>query len=525
MSSRLGGTRRTIALVAAGAVALLAASGSNGQARTSAAPQAVVAPSIPGVAGLPGPIAPTATTAANLGLLGAAPDTGIPGTRFTLSGNGLPAGKSVAIEWVTANVTWQLDVRPDSVDYLGQLATPVTVVLASSTTDANGAFSVPIAVPRDFGGIHDIYAVVDGVKVAKGGFLVGRTLKISPTRGPVGTPVTISIGGLGSTLYGGSAGIFYDGHYTGVATGKWTRGEATVMIRAAGPVGRHTIVVGTGMQFNYLNIKQSPIPWATGGMATFDVTKDAGPPKAGVNWPLGVTPTVDAKTTMSSVDGAASGTARASLSTSYGPPLSKIAVTAAGLTPSSQVDLAFSTVVGNRVNCTGTCWSFVSIPLGTATAAADGSVRTNVTVPDGLGGWHAIQVSQGGKVVAQVPFNVTRTLVSIPKTVKEGHPFQIHLKGVGWTQLDNTVAVDYDNSYVGYGCGFNSNGDVVLDMVATGGPGTHLIDIYPLLYTYQPAYAYPPHGAVPFLNFARDFPGLALGYKLPAFRLAIKVVD
>jgi hypothetical protein len=505
MSSRLGGTRRTIALVAAGAVALLAASGSNGQARTSAAPQAVVAPSIPGVAGLPGPIAPTATTAANLGLLG--------------------AGKSVAIEWVTANVTWQLDVRPDSVDYLGQLATPVTVVLASSTTDANGAFSVPIAVPRDFGGIHDIYAVVDGVKVAKGGFLVGRTLKISPTRGPVGTPVTISIGGLGSTLYGGSAGIFYDGHYTGVATGKWTRGEATVMIRAAGPVGRHTIVVGTGMQFNYLNIKQSPIPWATGGMATFDVTKDAGPPKAGVNWPLGVTPTVDAKTTMSSVDGAASGTARASLSTSYGPPLSKIAVTAAGLTPSSQVDLAFSTVVGNRVNCTGTCWSFVSIPLGTATAAADGSVRTNVTVPDGLGGWHAIQVSQGGKVVAQVPFNVTRTLVSIPKTVKEGHPFQIHLKGVGWTQLDNTVAVDYDNSYVGYGCGFNSNGDVVLDMVATGGPGTHLIDIYPLLYTYQPAYAYPPHGAVPFLNFARDFPGLALGYKLPAFRLAIKVVD
>ena len=34
--------------------------------------------------------------------------------------------------------------------------------------------------------------------------------------------------------------------------------------------------------------------------------------------------------------------------------------------------------------------------------------------------------------------------------------FQVHLKGVGWTQLDNTVAVTYDNGYVGYGCGFNS---------------------------------------------------------------------
>jgi hypothetical protein len=30
---------------------------------------------------------------------------------------------------------------------------------------------------------------------------------------------------------------------------------------------------------------------------------------------------------------------------------------------------------------------------------------------------------------------------------------------------------------------------------------------------------------VPFLSFARDYPGLALGYQLPAFRLAIKVVS
>jgi len=108
--------------------------------------------------------------------------------------------------------------------------------------------------------------------------------------------------------------------------------------------------------------------------------------------------------------------------------------------------------------------------------------------------------------------------------VKLGHAFQVHLRGVGWTQLDNTLAVDYDNSYVGYACGFNSAGDVVLNLVATGGTGTHLIDMYPLLYTYQPAYPYPPHGMVPFLSFARDAPGLALGYQLPAIRIAIRVV-
>ena len=91
--------------------------------------------------------------------------------------------------------------------------------------------------------------------------------------------------------------------------------------------------------------------------------------------------------------------------------------------------------------------------------------------------------------------------------VKEGQPFTIHLKGVGWTQLDNTVGVDYDNSYIGYGCGFNSNGDVLLHLHATGGPGTHLIDLYPMLYSLSPSFANTPYGMVPVLTYAQDEPG------------------
>jgi len=182
-------------------------------------------------------------------------------------------------------------------------------------------------------------------------------------------------------------------------------------------------------------------------------------------------------------------------------------------------------VVGNRVNCSGTCWTFVSIPLGNATAAADGTLQSKITIPDGLGGWHVVQLLQGGKVMAQVPYYVQRSIFSVPRlVVKEGQVFQVHLKGLGWTQLDNTIAVDYDNSYVGYGCGFNSNGDVVLNLVATGGPGTHIIDGYPLLYTQQPSYANTPYGMQPFLSYATDEPALALGYQLPAIRLAITVV-
>ena len=145
-------------------------------------------------------------------------------------------------------------------------------------------------------------------------------------------------------------------------------------------------------------------------------------------------------------------------------------------------------------------------------------------MPDSHGGWHGVQLVQGGQVQAQTAYFVKRSLVSAPKVVKAGQPFTVHLKGVGWTQLDNTVAVTYDNAYIGYACGFNTNGDVQIQLFATGEPGTHLLDLYPLLYTQQPAYPYPQLGMVPLLSFARDAPGLALGYQIPAFRLAIKVV-
>jgi hypothetical protein len=182
------------------------------------------------------------------------------------------------------------------------------------------------------------------------------------------------------------------------------------------------------------------------------------------------------------------------------------------------------TVVGNRVNCTGTCWTMASVPLAAGKAAEDGSWQTSFQVPDGLGGWHVIQVLQADQVKAQIPYFIERSVISVPRVVKEGHAFQVHLKGVGWTQLDNTVAVTYDNAYMGYACGFNSNGYVRIQLFATGAKGTHLIDLYPLLYTQQPAYPYPQLGMVPLLGFAMDAPGLGAGYDLPAFRLAIKVV-
>ena len=513
---------KKIVSVAALAVGLLL------PAQASATTTALTPPAIPGVAALPGPLAPAATPAATMGILKSSPDIGVSGTGFTLSGAGLEPNKSVSIVWNTASVTWMVDARPDSVDYLGRSTSKFGVVIANTATDATGAFSVNIVAPKDFGGIHDIYAVIDGVQVSKGGFLIARSATMSPKKGPVGTMITLTYSGLGASLYEGGASLQYDNHYVGALTANWTRGVAKVHIRATGGVGKHFITVTDAISFDYLNIEQSPIPWGTGHKFTFRVTKDSKvAPKPRIDWPVNVAPTLDARTTMFADGVDPSSTATAQLSKTAGPVLSGVTVTASGLNPSAQVNLVWSTVVGNRVNCSGTCWNFVSVPLATVSSGADGSLNTPVVVPDGLGGWHAIQLMQDGKVMAQVPYFVKRSVVGNGVSalkLKAGQDFTIHLKGLGWTQLDNTIAVDYDNSYIGYGCGFNSNGDTVMNMVATGKPGTHLIDMYPLLYTQQPSYTNTPYGMVPMLTYARDVPGLALGYRLPAIRLAIEVV-
>ena len=91
------------------------------------------------------------------------------------------------------------------------------------------------------------------------------------------------------------------------------------------------------------------------------------------------------------------------------------------------------------------------------------------------------------------------------------------MKGVGWTDVDNIYVLTYDNAYMGYACGFNSQGDVVVNFTAAGTPGTHLIDFYPGIYQ-GPAEGQQLY-RLPQLTYADDHPG----NKIPALRFAFEV--
>ena len=468
---------------------------------------------------------PTATEVP-LRALKVAPESGVVGDSFTVTADGLQAGKAVEFVWMTWEGSYETQASSENVEFHDRHYEEKAVSLGQATADSTGKASLRVTTPEDFGQVHDIYALVDGQKVARGGYRIARNATISATEGPVGAPITITITGLGMKPYETLAAITYDNRYTGFASGVTNKGTAIFQIRAAGPVGRHVVrAIGSSHASPYLNVPQSPLAGVLSDFAwVYTVTSDQGAPPDTLDWPdpnrVAPLSSLASRTSASGVQPAPGVTAN--VEPGAGPVLSKATVTARGLPPAGEIDLLWVTSRGNRVSPSG--WSLSETQLGHVTVGQDGALEASVQVPDDLGGWHVIKLVQAGKVLAEVPFRVEASLLGVsPKRVKAGETFTVHLKGVGWTELDNAFAVTYDDGYTGYACGFNSNGDIQLTLIATGAPGTHLIDLYPMLYQGhgKPPWAY----QMPMLTYARDHPGLALGYRLPAVRAAIEIVE
>ena len=487
--------------------------------------------------------------------LSVVPAQGIVGDPIVVSGKAMAPNATFTLTWSTSDASWVAGIEPNTANYMGTSYSNYNVDMATVTTDATGAFTFSTKIPSDWGGVHDIYAVSNGVGAGHGGLQVARGFTMKPTSGPVGTPITVAYTGLGPKLYAAGAALIYDNHFAGEMMARWTRGTATAVIMASGNVGKHYVQANEAISFSYLNVMQSPVPYANSGSGIFTITKDNGAFKPYIQWPANVTPSVSNRTTLSSIGLDPATKAVASLSVDSGPVGSKTTINVNGLTTNGSHQIVWATVVGNRVNCTtGTCWVYNSLPLATVNVESS-SISKEITIPDHLGGWHVIQLKQGDMIEAQTAFYVKESIMPFldkngktigmglatadlsgsveafakggagtpTNTFKEGDEFTISIKGVGWTQFDNTLAVTYDNSYIGYGCGFNSNGYLVVHLKALGGVGTHVIDLRPLLYTQQPSFGNTPYGMAPVLTFDRDFAGLALGYQIPAFHFAINI--
>lgn len=152
-------------------------------------------------------------------------------------------------------------------------------------------------------------------------------------------------------------------------------------------------------------------------------------------------------------------------------------VTGLGFSPNTQLPITWSTTHGS--NLLG--YKQVNNQLREVTTSGAGSFSFTMKVPSDLGGVHYIAAANltqrsNGTLFIQRSASISTT------QGPQGTLIQVIMQGVGWDFNTNIVAVDYDNSYIGYGCGFNSGGNVTISIVASGSPGIHTVDVYPSIW-------------------------------------------
>lgn len=430
------------------------------------------------------------------------------GQTVQVQGSGYPASTDVDMVWHSAQGRYELE---GGTEFVGQRYTETSRVLTTVRATSEGDIDAKVQVPEDFGGGHDLRGRVQGQEISQTNVTVDPTFSMNPSEGPLGTAIELRIVGVDSSINSNTWHVLYDNRYLGFMSAVTTHGVAVARIRAAGPVGVRSISVWHN-SFNstpYLNWPQGPYKDTPVASFTFNVTSDPGPAKAIVEdfaardnpWPV-----------------QSDGSGQLSVAPDRGTAGTATILKASHLPANATLSLSWATMVGNRVSSTG--FTEESRALGEVTTGPDGAFNKPFSIPNDLGGQHRIDVKSGDKVLASASLVIEPSVVSVdPVTVHAGDTINLHFRGFGWTTYDNTYAVTYDNSYIGYACGFSTAGDVEFKITATGAPGTHLIDLYPTIYKGKDAM--PRVYSVPQLTYADDHPQRIT----PAIRLAVEIAN
>jgi hypothetical protein len=417
----------------------------------------------------------------------------------------LPAGKTIDLQWGTVAGGWVVE---DYYHFKGKKYTETTTSLGKFSVDANGKLDTNFVIPEDYGGVHEVTVVVDGKPVAQNGVEVTQTFEMSPSSGPIGTPIELRVKGLGWRTMESTWVVNWDNRAVGFVSAASSRGSAVARFRAVGPVGDHPVKVYSGYQGQpYLNYEQAPNAYLP--RPEFKFHTMAGPTWGAYSEPYPPQPVPKTEVQIAN--------AKLALSATQGPVGSRATLKGEGFPAGRSLQLVWQTYVGSRVSGNG--FEPRESPIGEVKVGSNGQIEFPVTIPDDLGGLHGLALRDGDKTVALTHFVIETSIVSMtPTSGPVGTPITIHLKGVGWTEYDNIYVATYDNAYMGYACGFNSHGDVVINFTAAGAPGEHLIDLFPGIYqgpATEPQLLY----RQPQLTYAEDHPG----NKIPALHFKFDV--
>ena len=481
---------------------LIGASCSPGLGQAQAQPASSITP--------PASVSPAPSPASTIKYIGqffVSPSHASIGATVNAAGTGFEPNTDLQVIWQGFQGAWKVDADGN---YNGRDFKDALQTLANVKTDAQGAFQTAFVVPQGFGFSHNVIVQKQNIIQNQSNFSVDMQVNISPSSGPVGTPISIDAQGVGWRSLENSWTVVYDNKFTGWMSSVTTAGVAHVVIPAAGTPGKHIIqIIHGSATFPYMNMQQSPQPDRPSWKFEFTITDGtAVQPAPVLSQSLPVQKTI--------VQPVASGPALWT-DTAVGTVGTPLTIQGSGLPAGKQVELVWFRVVGSRVSGKG--WDEVSTSLGKVTVGDNGTVVFPLKALDDLGGPHRIEVQVNGTKLAETSFTITPSAFDIaPQSGPVGTTITVHLKGVGWTETANIYNVVYDNAYMGYACGFNSQGDVTVYLPATGGPGWHYIDLYPGIYKGTEMSG-TDNFRIPQLTGAVDHPG----EHLPVFHFAFQV--
>src|SRR5688500_1502998 len=316
-------------------------------------------------------------------------DKPVVGARVSVSATGLPPGREAELQWATVTGGWVIE---DYYHFRGKKYTDTTTSLGRFPIDGEGRLAAQFTIPEDYGGIHDVVAVVDGRTAAQNAIEVTQSFEMSPTSGPIGAPIELRVKGIGWRTMESTWVVNWDNNTLGWVSAASARGSAVARFRAAGPPGDHVIKVYTGWQGQpYLNHEQSPVSHLPRPEFIFRTT--SAPPQvqsaAAEPYQKQVVPDVEINAANAAV----------SLTPTQGPVGTQARLKATGLRPGAGLDLVWQTAVGNRVSGEG--FEPLDNVIGKVTVGPEGALDVPVTVPEDLGGLHSLALHDGEKILAR----------------------------------------------------------------------------------------------------------------------------
>src|SRR5437667_8557079 len=312
-------------------------------------------------------------------------DKPVVGAEVRVAATDLPAGKTAELQWGTVSGGWVIE---DYYHFKGKKYTEITSSLGKFNIDSTGRLEARFVIPEDYGGVHEVTALIDGKPVAQNGIEVTQTFEMSPASGPIGTPIELQVKGLGWRTMESTWVVNWDNHSVGFVSAAGSRGSAVARFRAAGPVGDHPGKIYSGYQAqSYLNYEQAPNAYLPRPEFTFRTSAGRSVAPAAYIEPYAPQPVPKTEVQIAN--------AGLALSPTQGPVGTRALLRGEGFGGVRALQLVWQTFAGSRVSGNG--FESQESVIAEVKVGSDGRIEFPVVIPEDLGGLHRLALRAGEK--------------------------------------------------------------------------------------------------------------------------------